>query len=74
MYSLLQIAMQKIETINNDINLHDLINKNYRALIWCWNTIENQQEILVTKVINYLLNLLNCIIHYMISYTYHGIV
>jgi hypothetical protein len=74
MYSFLQIVVQKIETINNIKNSHDLINKSCHVLIRCLNTIGNQQEILDTKVFNYLLNLLNCIIDYMISYTYHGIV
>ncbi len=57
MYSLLQIVVQKIRTMNKNKNSYDLINKSCQLFIWCLNRIGGQQEILATKTINYLLNL-----------------
>jgi hypothetical protein len=60
MYYLLQIALQKTKTINeiskNNYNSND---KSQHLIIHCLNTVGNQQEILATRVISYLLNLPN---------------
>jgi hypothetical protein len=57
MYSVLQILVQKIKTINKNINLYDDIDKSHHLIIQCLNTSGSQQEILDIKAINYLLNL-----------------
>ncbi len=57
MYSHLQISVQKFETINNNTNLYDLIDKTHHLFIWCLRTIWSQQEISTTKAIIYLLYL-----------------
>jgi hypothetical protein len=52
MYYLLQIAIQKVETINNNTNSYDVIEKSLHLLIRCLNTLGSQQEISTTKAIN----------------------
>jgi hypothetical protein len=63
MYFLLQIVVQKIETINKETNSYD-IDKSHHLIIRCLNIIGSQQEISTTKAINYLLNLPNHLIDY----------
>jgi hypothetical protein len=64
MYFLLQIVIQKIETINKDTNTYDVMDKSHHFIIRCLNTIENQPKISTTKAISYLLNLPNHLIDY----------
>ncbi len=61
---MLQIAIQKIATTN----LYDLIDKNRHLIIRCLNIIGSQQEILATRAVSFLLNLLDHIIDYDFSY------
>jgi hypothetical protein len=68
MYSFLQISIKFFETINNNTNLYDLINKSHHLLIWHLHTIGSQQEISTTKAIIYLLNLPYHITNYDFTY------
>jgi hypothetical protein len=68
MYYLLQIAVQKVETINNNTNSYDLVENFCHLLIRCLNTIGSQQEISTTKVVSYLLNLPNHVTNYGLTY------
>jgi hypothetical protein len=64
-------------TTNKKTKSYDFIDKSSHLLTQCLNTIGSQQEKSITKVINYLLNLLNIITNYDFTYIpwcsfYHG--
>jgi hypothetical protein len=63
MYFLLQIVVQKTQTINKD-KLFDVIDKSHHLIIRCLNMIGSQQEILVTKAISFFFNLSNHLTNY----------
>ncbi len=65
MYSFLQIT---VHTIIENTNLYDLIDKSQHLIIICLNTIGNQQEILATRGVSYLLNLPDHITNYDFTY------
>jgi hypothetical protein len=68
MYFLLQIVVQKIETMNKNKNSYGQINKSCHLFIQCLNPIGSQQEISTIKAISYLLNLLDHITIYDCTY------
>jgi hypothetical protein len=68
MYSLLQIVVQKTPTIIENTNAYESIDKSQCLIIRCLNRTGGQQEILVTRAINYLLNMLDHIIDYDFTY------
>lgn len=62
MYSLLQIVIQKIETIYDKQSCEESIDRS--CLIKCLNTVGSQQEIFATTAISYLMNYLDRITNY----------
>ncbi len=65
----MQIVVQKTKTVNeNPNNNYDSIHKSQHFLILCLNAIGSQQEISTTRLINYLLNLLDHITNHDFTY------
>ncbi len=60
--------VQNIIIVIDNKNSYDLIDKSWHLIIRCLNKIGSQQEILTTRMVSYLLNLLDHIIDY--SFTY----
>ena len=55
MYSLLQVAVQKIESTFTESQCTKHLERSRQLLIWFLNTIGSQQEILATRAISYLM-------------------